>query len=81
MNDEQEYQATRMFEGQLDQLEKDLDYFGEQLFENPLTDAEKYLVGRALDAFISEGQAVEDLRRRIAAVNAEQLMQARRKYG
>lgn len=64
---------TRMFEGQCTQLETDLDYFGEELFEHELTDAEKYLIGRALDAYAAESGDVEKLRRRIAALNAEHM--------
>lgn len=72
-SNEADERGLRLFEGQLGQLETDLDYFGEQLFETELTDAEKYLIGRALDAFVSESLAVETLRRRLASVNAEHM--------
>lgn len=83
MNDPQfddDYHLTRMFEGQVDQLETDLDYFGEQLFETELTDAEKYLIGRALDAYVGESLAVDKLRRRIASVNAEHMAKRSRYF-
>lgn len=75
--DDNDYRKTRMFEGQVDQLEKDPDYFGEQLFEHGLEDGEKCLIGRALDAYTGESKAVEALRNRIATLNAEHMAKHR----
>ena len=80
-SNEADERGLRLFEGQLDQLETDLDYFGEQLFETELTNAEKYLIGRVLSSYgekdhipnMVDAMDVETLRRRIASVNAEHM--------
>ena len=76
-NHASEERATRLFEGQVRQMTEDLDYFAEQLFERPLTTAEQGLVARALEAYMGEYQAVDELRNMLASLNVDDMMRRR----